>query len=78
MSYIFQGYAEDLSQFSDETFDVVIETLVLCSVADVEKSLKEAQRVLKPGGVFCFFDHVASPKSTWTRTVQNALTATVR
>ena len=72
-----QGYAEDLSKFDDNTFDVVIETLVLCSVNDVEKSLKETQRVLKPGGIFCFLDHVKAPDNSWTLMFQNALTNSV-
>ena len=72
-----KGFAEDLSQFPDESFDAVIETLVLCSVNSVEKSLQEIQRVLKPGGVFCFLDHVKGPESTWLVTIQNFLTSTV-
>ena len=72
-----KGFAEDLSQFPDESFDAVIETLVLCSVNNVEKSLQEIQRVLKPGGVFCFLDHVKGPESTWLVTIQNFLTSTV-
>ena len=66
-----------MSQFPDNSFDVVIETLVLCSVSDVGKSLSEIQRVLKPGGVFCFLDHVKAPEATWLLTLQNILTATV-
>ena len=72
-----QGFAEDLSQFPDESFDAVIETLVLCSVNSVEKSLQEIQRVLKPGGVFCFLDHAKGPEATWLVTIQNFLTSTV-
>ena len=74
---LFQGFAEDLSQFQDNSFDVVIETLVLCSVNDVDQSLREIHRVLKPGGIFCFLDHVKAPDSTWLLRFQNFLTATV-
>ena len=73
----FKGFAEDLSQFPDESFDAVIETLVLCSVNNVEDSLQEIQRVLKPGGLFCYLDHVKGPESTWLVTIQNFLTSTV-
>ena len=67
-----------MSQFPDESFDAVIETLVLCSVSDVDKSLQEIQRVLKPGGIFCFLDHVKGPvDETWLVTIQNLLTSTV-
>ena len=72
-----QGFAEDLSQFPGESFDAVIETLVLCSVNNVEESLQEIQRVLKPGGLFCYLDHVKGPESTWLVTIQNFLTSTV-
>merc|ERR1712141_11762 len=58
---VFQGFAEDLSQFPDNSFDAVIETLVLCSVSDVSKSLKEIHRILKPSGKFYFFDHIIAP-----------------
>ena len=75
--FFLQGFAEDLSLFPDESFDAVIETLVLCSVNSVEKSLQEIQRVLKPGGVFCFLDHVKGPEATWLVTIQNFLTSTV-
>ena len=56
---------------------MVIETLVLCSVMDVDQSLREIHRVLKPGGTFCFLDHVKAPDSTWLLRFQNFLTATV-
>lgn len=75
---IVQGYAEDLSQFPNESFDVVIETLVFCSVKDVDRSLKEVQRVLKPGGVFCFLDHVKAGEQSWTLSFQNFLTSTTK
>jgi ubiquinone/menaquinone biosynthesis C-methylase UbiE len=44
--------------FPDETFDTVIVTLTLCSVSDLEGSLSEARRVLKPGGELRFWEHV--------------------
>ena len=49
---------EDLSQFEENSFDAVIATNVLCSVQNVAKVLSESKRVLKPGGIFYFFDHV--------------------
>lgn len=74
---IIQGFAEDLSQFPDDTFDAVIETLVLCSVNDVDQSLREIQRVLKPSGTFFFLDHIRAPvENNWTLRIQNILTNT--
>lgn len=52
-----QGYAENLP-FNDHSFDTVIVTLVLCSVSDVEQSLREIKRVLKPGGRYLFMEHI--------------------
>ncbi|XP_045172146.1 putative methyltransferase-like protein 7A [Mercenaria mercenaria] len=64
------GYAEKL-QFEDESFDVVVCTLVLCSVLDMKKCLQEFKRVLKPGGKYVFMEHVAyEDKTSWTWTFQ--------
>jgi ubiquinone/menaquinone biosynthesis C-methylase UbiE len=46
--------------FEDGSFDVVVSTLVLCTVSDQEKALQEARRVLKPGGTLLFLEHVRS------------------
>ncbi|KAJ1645774.1 hypothetical protein J3B02_006496 [Coemansia erecta] len=39
-------------------FDCVVSSLVLCSVADLEQNLANIQRLLKPGGMFIFLEHV--------------------
>lgn len=44
--------------FDDASFDVVISTLVLCTVSDVPRSLAEMRRVLRPGGELRFVEHV--------------------
>ncbi len=49
--------AEELP-FDDDSFDVVITTLVMCSVNDQQKALSEIKRVLKPGGEYRFYEHV--------------------
>lgn len=51
------GRSEQLP-FEDNAMDTVVETLVLCSVTDVEQSLREIHRVLRPGGLFLYIDHV--------------------
>ncbi|KAG8129394.1 hypothetical protein E2320_016067, partial [Naja naja] len=57
--------AENLSAVSDNSVDVVVCTLVFCSVKSPQTALKEILRVLKPGGAFYFIDHVAGGRSTW-------------
>jgi ubiquinone/menaquinone biosynthesis C-methylase UbiE len=43
--------------FADHTFDSVVSTWTLCSIAKVEQALQEIHRVLKPGGRFFFIEH---------------------
>ena len=44
----------------DESFDTVVITLVLCTVADPTAVLAEIGRVLRPGGTVLFLEHVRS------------------
>ncbi len=48
---------QDLA-FDSGSFDGVISTFVFCSVPEPIKGLKEALRVLKPGGRAVFLEHV--------------------
>ena len=41
----------------DASFDNVVCTWTLCSIPNVEQALREAYRVLKPGGKFFFIEH---------------------
>ncbi len=54
----------------DRSVDAVLATIVLCSVRDQDGALAEVFRVLRPGGRFVFFEHVAAPAGTWTRRLQ--------
>ncbi|KAJ6658064.1 hypothetical protein lerEdw1_001540 [Lerista edwardsae] len=56
---------EDLHQIPDASVDVVVCTLVLCSATNTEAVIREALRVLRPGGAFFFMEHVASAPSSW-------------
>ncbi|BAT99222.1 hypothetical protein VIGAN_10062200 [Vigna angularis var. angularis] len=49
---------------SDASVDAVVGTLVLCSVKDVDMTLKEVMRVLRPGGLYVFVEHVAAKGET--------------
>lgn len=46
---------------SDASVDAVVTTLTLCTVADVTSTLNEIARVLRPGGVYIFVEHVLAP-----------------
>ncbi|MBU6336203.1 MAG: methyltransferase domain-containing protein [Acidobacteria bacterium] len=46
--------------FPDASFDTVTGTLVFCEVPDQAAALAEIARVLRPGGSFCFLEHVRS------------------
>ncbi|MBM3679290.1 MAG: class I SAM-dependent methyltransferase [Actinobacteria bacterium] len=46
--------------FPDASFDVVVSTLVLCTVPDPDDALAEIRRVLRADGSFLFLEHVRS------------------
>lgn len=56
---VLDGVAESLPA-ADGSVDVVVSSLVLCSVAEPSAALAEAVRVLKPGGQLLFYEHVRS------------------
>ncbi len=53
------GDAEDL-QFPDNSFDLAAMTFVMCSVPDPVIGLREAARVVRPGGTVLLMEHVRS------------------
>lgn len=58
----------------DASCDVVLATLLLCSVDDPDALLTEIRRVLRPGGRFLFLEHVAAERGTRRRRWQERLT----
>ena len=58
------------TELPDESADVVVSSLVLCTVSDVDQVLAEVRRVLRPGGRFVFVEHVAAPDGTALRRLQ--------
>jgi ubiquinone/menaquinone biosynthesis C-methylase UbiE len=47
--------------YRTNSFDAVISALVGCTIPDIDRALDEIGRVLRPGGEFRFFEHVAAP-----------------
>ena len=59
LAKVLRAPAEDLP-FESDSFDTVVSTLVLCGVDDQARALREARRVLRPGGRLLFIEHVRS------------------
>ncbi len=55
-----QGFGEAIP-FTDASFDCVVCTFTLCSVASPDKTLSELRRILKPGGRLLYAEHGRSP-----------------
>jgi SAM-dependent methyltransferase/predicted ester cyclase len=65
------GDAEALD-FPDESFDTVVCTYGLCTIPDDGAAVREAKRVLRPGGRILLAEHVRSPNPL-VRTIQSVL-----
>ena len=54
-------------ELPDSSVDAVVSTLVMCSVADLDATVAEIHRVLKPGGKLHFLEHVRSSDERYAR-----------
>ena len=57
----------------DGCADTVVSTLVLCTVHDLDATLSEIRRLLRPDGQLLFIEHVAAEPGTRLRCWQNRL-----
>jgi ubiquinone/menaquinone biosynthesis C-methylase UbiE len=69
--------AEDLP-FAADSFDTAVSTLVLCTVDDQPRALRELRRVLRPGGRLLFIEHVRSEDPKLARWQDRMLPFNVR
>ena len=74
---LLRASAEDLP-FNDASFDVAVSTLVLCTVDDQPRALRELHRVLRPGGKLLFIEHVRSDDPALARRQDRMLPINVR
>jgi ubiquinone/menaquinone biosynthesis C-methylase UbiE len=74
---VLRAPAEDLP-FEDGTFDTAVSTLVLCTVDDQPRALRELRRVLRPGGRLLFIEHVRSEDPKLARWQDRMLPLNVR
>jgi ubiquinone/menaquinone biosynthesis C-methylase UbiE/predicted ester cyclase len=58
--------------FPDDSFDTVVCTYGLCTIPDDAAAIREAKRVLRPGGLVLLAEHVRSPNPL-VRTIQRGL-----
>ena len=68
-----QGGVGEAMPFADASFDTVVTTFTLCSVADQAAVLSEIRRVLRPGGTALFLEHGAAPDAgvaKWQRRIE--------
>ena len=65
------GDAEQL-EFADESFDTVVCTYGLCTIPNDRAAVREAKRVLRPGGRIVLAEHVRSPNPI-VRTIQRLI-----
>ncbi|XP_022695064.1 methyltransferase-like protein 7A isoform X2 [Varroa jacobsoni] len=68
-----QGRPESLKDLPDASVDVVVATLVCCSVENLAVSMREIKRVLAKGGRYYFLEHEQYQDPSWGYSIQKAV-----
>lgn len=61
------GLSAERIPFADRSFDTVLVTYTLCTIADPGAALGEMRRVLRPGGRLVFCEHGLAPDASVRR-----------
>ncbi|MTI38964.1 class I SAM-dependent methyltransferase [Fulvivirga lutimaris] len=69
---IISDVGEDIN-LPESAYQMVICTLVLCTVSNPEKCISEIKRILKPSGKFIFIEHVTAKDSRILAALQKAI-----
>ncbi|KAI3382465.1 hypothetical protein SNEBB_003288 [Seison nebaliae] len=68
ISELLYGHVSDISKLESISQDVVISTLSLCRFPEPHWPLQEIFRILKPGGLFLYLEHIrANDSSIWLK-----------
>jgi ubiquinone/menaquinone biosynthesis C-methylase UbiE len=70
---VFVADAQGRIPLKDDSVDLVVHSLVLCSTPKPDLALAEIARILRPGGTFRFMEHVRAGEGTFRGRFQDAV-----
>jgi SAM-dependent methyltransferase len=70
---LFVADAQGRVPLKNDSTDLVVTGLVMCSIPKPALALEEVARILRPGGTFRFMEHVRGPDGTFRGKFQDAV-----